>query len=298
MDNFFGRIRSGAEQAAGKAAFEADKLRRVTALQGKVRSLKGSFEQHIIKTGQTAYSLFQQEQIEGPEALHQACSQLAAIQAQIAAHEQQIEAVRAETFEGAPASPQYGSLCPNGHGVIPPQDNFCQVCGAKAVVVSPPQGTALCPNCNAALPLDARFCAECGQDVQQVAPPTAAVGTACANCGAALLPDSAFCTECGHRVTAVSSPPVPEEPADVEFTSTEFTEEPDKVDPPTAAESAPALSPEEELVLTQGEDDEEETAVSHEETAPETCPVCAAPLVPEALFCTECGHRFGEGGPT
>lgn len=275
MDNFFGRIRSGAEQAAGKAAFEADKLRRVTALQGKVRSLKGNFEQQIVKTGQTAFSLFQQEQIERPEALHRACAQLATIQAQIAAHEQQIEAVRAETFEGAPASTQYGRLCPNGHGTIPEQENFCQVCGAKAVVVSPPLGSATCPHCNAALPPDARFCAECGQDVKQAVKPTATSGAACANCGATLLPDSAFCTDCGHRVTTASSPPAPEDEPEAETFSSGLTEQP----------------PEGEVL----EVDEEETAVSPEEPTPDNCPVCNAALVPEALFCTECGHRFGKG---
>lgn len=295
MSNLFDRIRSGAEQAAGKAAFEADKLRRVTALQGKIRSLKGDFEKNLVETGQTAFSLYQKEQIVGPEALRQACAQLADIQAQITANEQQIEEIRAETFVEPQANPQYGRLCPNGHGAIPAQDNFCQECGAKAIEVPPPQAGSLCQNCGAALAAGARFCAECGQEVKQAMPSATVPGKACANCGAQLLPDSTFCTECGHRVESDSPQPAPDESAE-EFTSAGFPEQLEDDESPAKAAVVESEAAEEILEAEKAvfEHEGEETAVppQPEETTAYTCPICDAPLVPDALFCTECGHRF------
>ncbi|MBK8904568.1 MAG: zinc ribbon domain-containing protein [Anaerolineaceae bacterium] len=296
MDNFLGRIRSGAEHAAGKATFEADKLRRVTVLQGKVRSLKGDFEKKIVETGQTAFALHQQEQITGPESLRQACAQLASIQTQITLIEQQIEEIRAETFEGPQAKPQYGRVCPNGHGAIPTQDNFCQVCGAKAIEVPPP-GSVLCPNCGASLALGARFCAECGHEVKQMPPLAGPSGKACANCGALLLPDSTFCTECGHQVVAASPQPTPDESVAEDIKSAGLPEDIDQESSQTELEGIET----EVLETLQVEDvvfgsEVAETAISPkpEETATGNCPVCEAPLVLDALFCTECGHRFGQ----
>jgi membrane protease subunit (stomatin/prohibitin family) len=293
MSSFFDRIRSGAEQAAGKAAFEADKLRRVTALQGKLRALKNDFEKSIVETGQTAFALYQKEQIAGPETLRQACTQLAAIQAQIVAYEQEVEAIRAETFEEPQAKAQYGRVCPNGHGAILAQDNFCQVCGARAVEMLPPQGSTLCPNCGATLSSKARFCAECGQEVKQGSTPS---GEICANCGALRLPDSVFCTECGHRSVIASTQSVPEDSTEEETTSHAFSEMAEADALLTETETVLDLLNGENLIVEQ---DEAEKPVSHqaEKTVSDTCPVCTASLGPDALFCTECGYQFraGEG---
>ena len=44
MSSFLGRIKSGAGQVAGKAAFEADKLRRIAAEQSAIKGLKDEVE--------------------------------------------------------------------------------------------------------------------------------------------------------------------------------------------------------------------------------------------------------------
>lgn len=294
MDNFLGRIRSG----AGKAAFEADKLRRVASVQSAINGLKKEVEKAYYQVGQVAYGLYGNGRITQPE-LQAACDQLAALQAKITAHEQEITAIRAEEFveplaTQSQASTQYGRVCPNGHGAILEQDTFCQTCGAKAVYVPPPvlaAGTAVCPHCNAPLASDARFCAMCGQPVPPLAPvaqPAFAAAT-CVQCGAALLPDAIFCAECGHRVelaevveqetdTVEKSKPMPELANAPESAGMETA---------TLEESPPETDDvlESEKIVESGV----ETAVS--DTI--TCPSCGAPVLPDAIFCLECGHQIG-----
>jgi predicted amidophosphoribosyltransferase len=269
MSEFFGKLRSG----AGKAAFEADKVRRTQTIQLKIRSLNQEAERGHTQVGRVAYALYKQEQIGQPE-LKAACDQLAAVYAQIAAQEQEVERIKAEVYvDAAVAAIQYGHICPNGHGQIPPQNGFCQVCGARAIDVSPPVGSA-CPHCHAPLQPGARFCANCGQTVPSS--PTAAqpITNPCPHCGAPLLDDAAFCTECGHKVTPPAPPPVMVETAVAET-------------PPQEAipETNTPLEHVDEVVLG-------ETAEPSTTDEPVGCPVCGAPLVEGAAFCTECGHRM------
>jgi uncharacterized OB-fold protein len=201
MSSLVDRFRSG----AGKATFEADKLRRVTAIQANVRSLRGDFQKELSRVGQIAFNIYRAGQVEQPE-LKEACDRLEAIQAQINAQEQEIERIRAEQFvPEMAAGPQYGRVCPNGHGALPPQDNFCQTCGAQPIFVQPPAAPAAqalaCQHCGTALSPGARFCAGCGQAVAPVAPPPEPPkGESCPDCAAVLLPDALFCAECGYRL--------------------------------------------------------------------------------------------------
>ena len=308
MDNFLGRIRSG----AGKAAFEADKMRRVNAVQSKIKSLHKESEKAYCQIGRVAYGLYGDGRITQPE-LKNVCDQMAGLQAQIATHEQEIAAIRTEEFVGpqAAVSPQYGRICPNGHGVISPQDNFCQTCGAKAIFVPPPApaNASVCPNCSAPLAADARFCASCGQPTPEPTPipEPAATSAACAACGATLLPGAVFCAECGHRAppdeaaapetiepemaapdgeTAVSEEPAVDD--DVEETSD--AEETDELEPDWLNVPAPEIAVGEPPAA-----ENEETSASAP-TGPEVsaCPVCDAPLLSDAGFCAECGHQIEE----
>lgn len=228
MDNFMNKFRSGAE----KAAFEADKLRRVTAVQGTVRSLKSDFEKEFYQVGRVAFMLHQKQQIGQPE-LQEACDRLMAIQSQIQAREREIEQIRAEAYETSASIGQtrYGHLCPNGHGPIPPQDSFCQKCGARAIEVPPPKGRQ-CPHCGAALAAEARFCASCGQAVAPVPFSPPLIENQCPACGTALLPGALFCAECGHHLKASepASPPVMGSPKEMLASVDPFLD-PDKSEP-------------------------------------------------------------------
>jgi uncharacterized OB-fold protein len=214
MSSLVDRFRSG----AGKAAFEADKLRRITAIRTNIRSLEGSYRKELSNIGQVAMSLFAAGYVAQPE-LADACRAAQAIQEQINVQEQEIERIQAEEYETAPmAQTQFGRICPNGHGPIPPQDNFCQKCGAQAIFVTPPTVPAqvegaVCQNCGTRLAPGARFCAGCGKPVPVSSPPPQIQSVPrdrCPACGAELLPGAMFCAECGHRVSS-PEPPVDQE---------------------------------------------------------------------------------------
>ncbi len=307
MDNFLGRIRSG----AGKAAFEADKLRRVNAVQSKIKSLHKEVEKAYYQIGQVAYALYGDGRIT-QSAMKETCDRLAGLQTQIATHEQEIAAIRAEEFVEPQTSigAQYGRICPNGHGAISSQDNFCQTCGAKAVYVPPPTpaGMNVCPNCSTPLAADARFCASCGQSMPEPAPvpePANAPANACTACGAALLPGAVFCAECGHRVppdeaaapeateSQTDAPDgetvVSEEPAvDNDAEETSAVEETDELETDWLDESAPETAVGEPPAA----ENEETSAIAPTEAEVSACPICDAPLLSDAVFCAECGHQI------
>lgn len=284
MSDFLKRIRSGAE----KTAFEADRVRRIQTLQLKIRPLNQEAEKIYSQVGRVAFSLYQQGEIDQPD-LKSVCDQLAGVFAQIAAIEQEIETIRVETFVGIAAANQYGHICPNGHGQIPPQDNFCQICGAKAINLPPPSGST-CPNCQALLQVGARFCANCGQAVPDPPQVNSALPTnTCTNCNASMLPDAIFCTECGQKVVPADPEPAPIADPDLETViETQTQAEQTVVESEVIANGVP-----EEVTATPATGALEEGDMTLVEEQPSACPVCEAPLEPDAVFCSECGHHIG-----
>lgn len=186
MSSLVDRFKSG----AGKAAFEADKLRRVQVAQSAIRPLRSEADRLYMEMGKLAYLLYTQGGITQPE-LHTAGERLATVQAQITGAEAEIERIRAEEYVEPVSSTTAGTglICPNGHGTLAGGAVFCQICGAAgARPAAPPQplATMPCRQCGDALRLDARFCPSCGTPVER-----------CANCGEALPADALFCAECG-----------------------------------------------------------------------------------------------------
>jgi predicted amidophosphoribosyltransferase len=205
MSSIFDRMRSGAE----KAAFEADKQRRVLAIQQNIRPLKKEFDTIIVQAGHVVYALHRQGKITQPELL-EVCAKLDAIQSSIKSQEEQIQQIRDEIFVDPRIQEQYGRVCPHGHGPIAPGANFCGICGSPPVEVQS-SSVSYCQNCRYPLDPEALFCAKCGQPVKQPAqvdPPPITPTATCKNCGSPLQPDAVFCSECGHTV-APKEPPSP-----------------------------------------------------------------------------------------
>jgi predicted amidophosphoribosyltransferase len=202
MSNLIDRIRSG----AGRAAFEAERLRRINAVQSEIKAFKEELSQAVYRIGNVAYELYREEQVSQPR-LQEACQKVSALQERILAREREVESIRQEEYVGETAEPMYGRLCPQGHGPIPPENNFCQVCGARAIEVPPPApaGNRFCQNCGQSLGPQARFCANCGAQAPEAQDEPETVY--CQECGAALLPDAVFCSECG--TPAASARPAP-----------------------------------------------------------------------------------------
>jgi len=326
VSSLFRHIRAG----AGRAAFEAEKLRRISAVQSAIKSLKVDVDKAVYQTGYVAQSLYSQGLVDQPD-LKQACERLAALQAQVVAREREIESIRAEEYVDPTvlSTPQYGRVCPNGHGPISLPNNFCQTCGARAIEIAPPTpaGAAFCQNCGSSLAAGVRFCATCGQPAPQPEPParTKVVSPgSCRSCGAVLVPDSLFCSECGQRVFSEtptqpassvpeegyegeeqpSEPAAPEDSPEMALlppqelqTGTEAKVEVAADDEERPTESD-ALSDERQEELSAADNDSE-TGQSEEDMADEietiaACPMCHSPLLPDAIFCAECGHRVAE----
>lgn len=193
MSSLTDRFRSG----AGKAAFEADKLRRLTLAQNAIRPLRGDADRAYFELGKLAYLLHTRGAITQAELLT-ACRGMDDIQAKIAAAEAEVESIRAEEYvEPLSSGLSKGELiCPNGHGALSGDASFCQKCGAAGVKPTV-RATVACTNCGTGLEVDALFCAACGTPVRR-----------CASCSAPLLPDAAFCAECGTpAISAPASPP-------------------------------------------------------------------------------------------
>lgn len=195
MSSLIDRFKSG----AGKAAFEADKLRRLQIAQSAVKPLRAESERLFTEMGKLAYLIYNQGGLDKPELLT-AGDRLAKIHTQIQEAEAEVERIRAEEYvDPLSASSQSGLICPNGHGSLADDTLFCQMCGMAGVQIARmPQvkATMPCRQCGDALRLDARFCPSCGTAVER-----------CVNCGAALLADAQFCSECGAPVAAATPPP-------------------------------------------------------------------------------------------
>jgi predicted amidophosphoribosyltransferase len=161
MPGLWDRLVSGKD----KAAFEADKLRQVAALQSHIRGLQRQIEQSFATLGAATFRLYREGHVHHPE-LQQACAALTALQGQIDECEREIEALRQKQFEETASG---GHVCPNGHGALPPQNRFCHICGAEAILASPPRGqtpfagsVVTCARCGSAAPAGVAFCAGCG----------------------------------------------------------------------------------------------------------------------------------------
>ena len=212
MNSFLDKMRSG----AGKAAFEADKLRRVAGLQSDLRRLRGEMEEAIAVVGRVAFDLHQHAQIAPPQ-LRAVCDQAATVLAEIGAREAELELVRNEQYveSFAAAYEPAALLCPAGHGPLVDGARFCSHCGQAGVAPLPP-ATASCATCGKPLEAEAQFCVNCGRprDAQTTVelPHEPAAGRpatvrldspaavrACPACGTAVPdPDTSFCATCGY----------------------------------------------------------------------------------------------------
>lgn len=183
---------------AGKAKFEAEKQRQLTALQNKIDALEQQIAGQLPHAGQVALRLHQAGHSLPPE-LQSLCAQMVRGQQQKAAIQQEMAQVRQRQYQPPPPPPPppMGNLvCPHGHGPLAAGNHFCITCGSRGVAA--PAG-ARCRRCGTPLESGVRFCTECGLPVSapQPTPPSR-----CFKCGEVLLqPDQKFCVNCGQLLT-------------------------------------------------------------------------------------------------
>jgi RNA polymerase subunit RPABC4/transcription elongation factor Spt4 len=314
MAGFFDRIREGAE----KAAFEADRLRRLSQAQSELRALFRRLESDTAGLGRRMLQLHDDGALTQPELLEE-CTAIAPVRQEIEAKEYEIQRIREEKPPEAPRAVAFGHICPKCKIELPDKALFCHVCGSKAVDIAPPTpaDSFVCSHCGEGLEPAAALCPHCGTRVQTAAPVASVV---CPNCGATIPAEATFCPECGQSRAPGAAPGLASEEGGV------VTEAPTVVAGPREPEPRPAeiqaatracsycgtMIPEEAVFcpecgqLTARQPDEEElppgaVTVLAEPPEPEpkpaeiqaatrACSYCGAMIPEEAAFCPECGH--------
>ena len=195
MSSLVDRFKSG----ASKAAFEADKLRRLQMAQSAAKPLRAETERLYYALGLLTFRLYTEGNVQQPE-LRTAGEQLAAQQARIAAADAEIERIRAEEHvEPLPGRVTQGSLiCPAGHGPLAGSALYCQTCGSAGIQPAIGSGDS-CQRCGETLEAAARFCAVCGAPVER-----------CVQCDTPLLTDALFCATCGTPARNVKTSATPD----------------------------------------------------------------------------------------
>lgn len=291
MDEFWGKMRS----RAGQAAFEAEKVRQITALQLKIRTVRQQTQQAAYQAGVIAYQLYREGQ-NIPPALWQACAALDALEAQIVACEQEIEQIRAQQYVTPVTTP--GMVCPKGHGPLLTGDIYCQQCGARGVMPA----ADLCRRCGAPLVPNARFCTACGDTV------TALMAPLCPQCRQPTPLSARFCTHCGFDLhPAVAAPPVKPEtfpPQQPESVVSQPADNESWLDSLPIIPPLPQSTPETDTVQPPAPDsiadnDLEKLLPVAEEADPDltlsdqiVCPHCHNLAAANIDFCTECGYSL------
>ena len=155
----------GIKERATKAAFEADKLKRITQIRANLISLNRELEQEKKKLRDVVLQLYDAGELTRPELL-ELCEQLAPLRRQIAEKEAEIERIRQEEAPGVTIPSLYGHICPRCKTRFPVEVIFCPNCGTRIEDVPPPTGL-ICPKCGAALAEGAVFCPSCGVRVEE-----------------------------------------------------------------------------------------------------------------------------------
>ena len=181
MADFFGKLKSG----AGKVAFDADKAVRVNRVQGEKGQLKKQIEALFMKLGEMTYQRFVKQEPESP-AFAEMCQNIAELERQVKAKDEEIQKINAEVFAPqaapapaapapaaqapaqpapapvsaapvAPPTPMASTPAPDMPAVVPP----VPMPEAAAAPATQPQ-TKFCPNCGKEMALTVKFCPDCG----------------------------------------------------------------------------------------------------------------------------------------
>ena len=140
MPPFLDRLSKGVTKAADQAKFEAEKLRKTTALNNEISKLKQQVAEAKAAIGEKVIEL-KAEGVSFPEldAMVQTVDELGA---QAAAKEEELAALKAMEYQASEAA-------------VPPTE-------PTAPEAAPAGAAKFCPNCGAKIADGAKFCPECG----------------------------------------------------------------------------------------------------------------------------------------
>lgn len=144
---------------------------------------------------------------------------------------------------------------------------------------------ALCPACGARNPGNAAFCYACGNRLAQEARPAQASETFCQNCGAKNPAEAVFCYGCGAKLyrPGQQSQPGPGAAHPYDAIKKQGQPRPDAAHPYDAIKRQGSRA---------GSSAGGGQAASADSSGP-VCPKCGTKNAAQAVFCQECGARFG-----
>lgn len=188
MSDFFGKLKSG----AGKVAFEADKMSRLSKAQGELNQIKKQIEADYIKLGEMYYRQFFNQAtgtasvpVRVESAFSEICQHVFQMEQQLTWKNEELQRISAETYnpqggasaqhtqsapvQQAPVTQPEPVVPPEPSPVVtppPPLENFSAVETPQAQVPFEPETpaptTRFCPNCGKEQSVNIKFCTECG----------------------------------------------------------------------------------------------------------------------------------------
>ncbi len=142
MPPLFDKLAKGVSKAAEQAKFEAEKMRRTSALNSEIAKLKTQVLEAKVAIADKVLEL-KAAGASFPE-LEPLIAPIADLAAQVAAKEQELAAVKAMQFEGGAApAPEPAKPAETPQPAQAPV-RFCPNCGAKLG-----EGAKFCPDCGA-----------------------------------------------------------------------------------------------------------------------------------------------------
>ena len=157
MSDFFGKLKSG----AGKLAFEADKMSKLSQAKGDLEKAKNLVQVQYTKLGELYYTRRGTAGVTGPE-YDEICQVIMDLQQQVEVKNDDVQRINAEIYSPQMTQPtsQPASVPAVSSSVPAP----IQTTSPSAPVVAA-AATKFCPNCGHEMAVQTKFCPNCGTKV-------------------------------------------------------------------------------------------------------------------------------------
>ena len=157
MSDFFGKLKSG----AGKLAFEADKMSKLSQAKGDLEKVKNQVQFQYAKLGELYYTQRGTTDVTGP-AFDELCQAITDLGSQVELKNAEVQRINAEIY--SPQMPQ-----PTPQPVSGPVQSVSTPSPVQSASPSMPvaaaAATKFCPNCGKEMPVQTKFCPDCGTKV-------------------------------------------------------------------------------------------------------------------------------------
>jgi hypothetical protein len=157
MSDFFGKLKSG----AGKVAFEADKMSRVSRANGELEKIKSLIQAQYNKLGQLYYTQRGTVGVTG-SAYDEICQEIENLEHQVESKNQEIQRINADVYTPQVAQPAAQPVSAPAQSTSAPIPTPSTSQSGSVVAAAT---TKFCSNCGTEMPVATKFCPNCGTKV-------------------------------------------------------------------------------------------------------------------------------------